>query len=124
MATNRETLHTITEILTCYFDGLHHGDTAKLRGLFHSDTVLKAPGTRRTLDEWLHAVDTRPVPAREGYAYRFRILSIEIVEDQAMAKVECPLFEHFYIDYLGLLKEDGQWRIVSKMYTDVANQPA
>jgi len=36
-----------------------------------------------------------------------------------MVKLECPLFEYCYIDFLGLLKEDGRWKIVTKMYTDL-----
>jgi hypothetical protein len=41
-----------------------------------------------------------------------------VVKDQAMVKVHCPLFDFNYIDFLGLLKEDGNWQIVTKMYTD------
>jgi len=37
-----------------------------------------------------------------------------------MVKVECPLFDCEYIDFLGLLKENQQWLIVSKMYVDMA----
>lgn len=113
-----DTLHQLGQMLVAYFDGLHNGDTAKLRPLFHSDVVLKAPGLRRTLDQWLDAVANRPVPAREQQPYRFRIVSLEVLGDQAMAKVECPLFDRHYIDYLGFLNEDGQWRIVNKMYCD------
>lgn len=100
-----------------YFAGLYRGDAEQLRGLFHPDAWLKAPGLRRSLDEWLAAVATRPVPQALGEVYRFRILSVEIIQDQAMVKAECPLFEHFYLDFLGLLKENGRWLIVNKMYT-------
>lgn len=30
--------------------------------------------------------------------------------------------DKFYIDFIGLLKEDGQWLIVNKMYCDMAAQ--
>ena len=59
------------------------------------------------------------MPAKQGLPYDFKIVSIEIIQDQAMVKLECPLFEHFYIDYLGLLKENGRWLIVNKMYVDL-----
>jgi len=102
-----------------YFDGLHHGDVPKLRAIFHPDVFLKAPGLRRSLEQWLDAVASRPVPNQQGRSYQFKLLSIEIVKDQAMVKLECPLFDHFYVDYLGLLKENGRWLIVNKMYTDL-----
>ena len=108
----------IMEIVQDYFDGLYDADIEKLRKLFHPDAYLKAPGLRRSLEEWLEAVANRPVPAEQQQDYGFKLLSIELVEDQAMVKVGCPLFEYEYIDYLGLLKEHGKWLIVNKMYTD------
>lgn len=115
--TDSQDFDTVVAIIRDYFDGLHTADTAKLEKIFHSDCVLKLPNRRRSLAEWLHDVRNRRVPNEEGVLYRFRILAVDIVNDQAMVKVECPLFENFYIDFLGLLKEQGQWRIVNKMYT-------
>jgi hypothetical protein len=110
----------ITTILSNYFDSLHHGNVAKLKSLFHIDAWLKAPGVRRSLAQWLKDVERRPIPARLNKTYGFKILAVDVVQDQAMAKIYCPLFEFNYVDFLGLLKEDGQWRIVNKMYTDVS----
>jgi len=111
----------IMAILADYCDGLHLGDVAKLRGIFHVDAVLKAPGLRRSLEQWLDSVASRPVPAQEGQVYRFKLLSLEVIQDQAMVKLQCPLFGHNYVDFLGLLKESGRWLIVNKMYTDLEN---
>ena len=108
----------IRACLQDYFDGLFHADTQKLASVFHLDTVLKAPGIRRTRNEWLELVATRPVPAEVESSDAFRVLAIDLAGEQAMAKVECPLFEKTYIDFLGLLKENGVWKIVSKMYAD------
>lgn len=109
----------ITDIVHQYFDGLYYGDATKLTAIFHSDAWLKAPGKRRTLEEWLSDVANREAPKTQGRAYKFMLLSLDVVQDQAMAKIHCPLFDFNYIDFLGLLKENGQWRIVSKMYTDI-----
>lgn len=109
----------VMSLVKDYFDGLYFADVDKLRSIFHDDAFLKAPGLRRSLNEWLTAVSHRPVPAVEGLPYDFKLLSIEVVQDQAMVKLDCPLFEHAYLDYLGLLKEDGHWLIVNKMYTDL-----
>ena len=109
----------VMALLADYCDGLHYGDVTKLRAIFHTDAFLKAPGLQRSLEEWLAAVAIRPVPVKEGRPYDFKLLSIEIIKDQAMVKLECPLFDHFYIDFLGLLKENGRWLIVNKMYTDL-----
>ena len=109
----------VMTLVSVYFEGLHHGDVSKLRAIFHPDAFLKAPGKRRSLDQWLADITNRPVPAQQGASYDFKILSIDLVQDQAMVKLSCPLFEFNYIDFLGLLKENGQWLIVNKMYTDL-----
>lgn len=108
----------ILELVTLYFNGLHEANTEKLRTIFHRDAVLKAPNLRLSLDTWLDRVASRPTPKQLGSAFNYNVLSIEIYGDQAMVKVECPLFDYFYIDYLGLLKENNRWLIVSKMYQD------
>jgi len=113
----------IMALIRDYFDGLYYANVTKLRAIFHEDAFLKAPGLRRSLDEWLDAVGSRPVPSQQGRPYSFRLLSIEVIKDQAMVKLECPLFDYFYIDYLGLLKENGHWLIVNKMYVDVSEAP-
>lgn len=116
---NSSDFASISAILQHYFDGLHHGDVPKLQALFHADAWLKAPGVRRSLAQWLTDVATRTTPAQLNMPFDFKILSIDVVQDQAMAKIHCPLFDFNYIDFLGLLKEEGQWRIVTKMYTDL-----
>lgn len=116
-ASHQPDYETIIGLLNDYFDGLFEGDVMKLRSVFHEDAWLKGNGYRKTRDEWLSAVATRPVPRDEGLEFGFNIQSLEIVGDQAMAKVDVPLPAAHFIDFLGLLKEDEQWRIVTKMFT-------
>ena len=110
---------SIAAIVKDYFDGLHNGDVSKLQLIFHQDAWLKAPGVRRSREQWLTDVSNRQSPAQQALPFDFNLLSIDVVKDQAMVKIECPLFDFNYIDFLGLLKENGQWLIVSKMYTDI-----
>ena len=107
----------IVGLLNDYFDGLFEGDVEMLRSIFHADAWLKGNNYRKTLNEWLEAVANRPIPRDEGMEYNFNIQSLEIIGDQAMAKVDAPLLAAHFIDFLGLLKEDGQWKIVNKMFT-------
>lgn len=107
----------IHNLMQDYFDGLYEGDVEKLREIFHEDAWLKGNNYRKSRDEWLQAVATRPVPKAQGMAYGFNIMSLEIIGDQAMAKVDVPLLAAHFIDYLGLLKEEGKWKIVNKMFT-------
>ncbi|QUI61429.1 DUF4440 domain-containing protein [Pseudoalteromonas sp. A22] len=115
----QQDLDNVTAVIQQYFEGLHQGDIKKLDAIFHADAVLKAPGMRRTKSQWLDLVSSRQTPESQSAALNYRILSVDVVNHQAMVKLYCPLFEHHYIDFIGLLKEDGQWRIVNKMYDDL-----
>lgn len=108
----------IRQMMQHYFEGLHNADSALLASIFSEDCVLKAPGIRRDRQRWLSLVASRPVPADTGAAFAYQILALEISGEQAMVKVRCPLLQDVFIDYLGLLKENGQWLIVNKMYAD------
>ncbi|MCG8612298.1 MAG: nuclear transport factor 2 family protein [Pseudomonadales bacterium] len=116
---NDEALSTLIEITHQYFDGLHNADVDLLKRIFHPDCVLKAPGIRRDINEWLRLVSNRPVPANEGLPYAYRILNIEVLGQQAMVKVLCPLLGSTFVDFLGLLRENDRWLIVNKMYADI-----
>ncbi|MEO0952090.1 MAG: nuclear transport factor 2 family protein [Pseudomonadota bacterium] len=119
VASYQEDYDAIMGLLNAYFQGLYEGNVDLLRSVFHDDAWLKANDYRKTRDEWLEAVADRPVPSVEGMQYNFNIQSLEIVGDQAMAKVDVPLLAAHFIDFLGLLKEDGEWKIVNKMFTIV-----
>lgn len=119
VATHQPDYEAILGVLNDYFDGLYEGDVDKLRAIFSHDAVLKGSDYRKTRDEWLDVVANRPIPRDEGMAFNFNVQSLEIVGDQAMAKVDTPLPAAHFIDFLGLLKEAGQWRIVGKQFTIV-----
>ena len=106
-------------VLSDYFDGLYDGDVDKLRGVFHDDAWLMGNGYRKTRDEWLDVVAARPIPRDEGMDYGFRIISLEVVDDQAIARLDTPLPAAHFIDFLSLLREDGRWRVVNKIFTTV-----
>ncbi|WP_286238821.1 nuclear transport factor 2 family protein [Neptuniibacter halophilus] len=115
---NLNDLDTVISLVQDYFSGLHYAEVTKLDAVFHPDAVLKAPGLRRTKKAWLEKVSNREIPAELNMPFDYRILSVDLLNEQAMVKVYCPLPGRQYIDFLGLLKEQGRWMIVNKMYAD------
>lgn len=113
-----ESSAAVEQIVEAYFKGLHFADTTLLRSIFSDDCVLKSPGIRRSLNDWLSFVGSRPVPADINAPFAYQILDIQMLGEQAMVKAYCPLLGNHFIDYLGLLHEHGRWRIVNKMYAD------
>lgn len=117
MVTNTE--NAVLNIVNSYFEGLHFANVAKLRSIFANDCVLKAPGIRRNLDNWLTLVASREIPDERGDPFDYRVMSVEVMGEQALVKVYCPLLGDIFIDYLGLLYENNQWVIVNKMYASI-----
>jgi 4-oxalocrotonate tautomerase len=103
-----------------YFDGLHHGDTARLRRIFHP-AALYACATDgdlvlRTMEEDFPIVDARPSPASRGEPRRDRIVSIEFAGPAtAFARVECAIAPKTFVDFLTLVRL-GRWQILSKVF--------
>ena len=117
---NTQTDYTaVIELIDHYFDGLYQGDVEKLRRIFHEDAFLKGNGYRKSRDEWLDAVANRPKPADNNFPFGFKTESLDIIGDQAVTKLNVPLPAAHFIDYLSLLKEDGEWRIVNKLFTTI-----
>jgi Putative lumazine-binding len=116
-----EVVAEVAEVLLTYLDGLHHGDTARLRRVFHPEAryTTATDGTLLTLSmaEYLPIVDARPAPAGTGEPRRDRIVSIELAGPvTAVARVECAIAPRRFVDILTLVQVDGRWQIVSKVF--------
>ena len=111
----------VAAVIGKYFDGLHHGDTALLRQVFHPEAqyVCATEGTLTHLgmDEYFPLVDRRPSPASRGEARVDRILAIEFAGPvTALARVECASGPKFFTDLLSFVLVDGRWQIIAKVF--------
>ncbi|MBB3343957.1 nuclear transport factor 2 family protein [Luteimonas sp. RC10] len=111
----------IADALARYFDGLHHSDVSLLAQVFHPQAhyFSASDGHLLHLDmtQYFPIVAARPSPASQGHARTDRIVSLELAGPvTALAKVTCSIPPKAFIDLLTLVKLDGQWRIVSKVF--------
>lgn len=116
-----EAFAEVSAVLADYFDGLHHSDTTRLRRVFHPQARYHCAtdGTLLTLDmaQYFPIVETRPSPASQGHARTDRILGIEFAGPvTAFAKVACSIPPKHFIDFLTLVKLEGRWQIVAKVF--------
>ena len=112
----------IAEALEDYFIGFHQGDVEALKRIFHPGARLYAamegPLTDRGMEQVYEGVRSRPSSASRGFERFDGILSIDQSgPEAALAKVRIALGDRLYTDFLNLLRLDGRWRIVSKVYT-------
>jgi hypothetical protein len=111
----------VTAVLHEYFDGLHFSDTQRLRRVFHPRAVYATatddPPLILAMDEYFKVVERRPSPASRGEARTDRIVSVELVGPAAaLAKVQCSILPKHYTDLLTLIRADGRWQVIAKVF--------
>lgn len=111
----------IQAVLKTYFDGLYTCDTGLLEHIFHPRAVYatadESPALIRSMAEYFPVVAKRTSPASQNAPRRDVIESIDLAgENTAMARVRCTINANDFVDFLTLIREDGQWRIMSKIF--------
>ena len=108
----------IRQVVQLYFDGIIKYDEASLRKAFHADAYVIGTDEKGALDsepfqEWvLYTRGKAPDPTgREN-----KIVSIDITGRAATVKTDLDWPHVHYVDYLSLLKIEGEWKIVNKIW--------
>ncbi len=112
---------SVIPVLQTYFDGLYHSDTGRLRQVFHPQaqyvTVTDGTLLYRDMDTYFPVVDARPSPASKGEVRRDQIVSIDFAGPvTARAVLHCAIGTRLFTDFLTLIKFDGRWQIISKVF--------
>ncbi len=116
----------IAEVLTKYIDGCKQANSAIMTSAFAEEaTMFSVENSKLTggaINALFTGIDTsfRPSPdARAVFAY------IDISNTAASARIDTNDLSGFcFTDYFNLLKVDGAWTIVSKIYhTNDAPKP-
>ncbi|WP_299829860.1 nuclear transport factor 2 family protein [uncultured Roseobacter sp.] len=111
----------VTEVIETYFDGLYHADTGRLATVFHPKAIYatadETPLLYRTMDEYFAVVAKRVSPASRNEPRRDVLDSIEFAgENTAFARVRCSIGTKDFIDFLTLVRTDGAWSIMAKIF--------
>lgn len=118
----------VEAVLNRYFDGLYYSDADALRGVLHPRahyvTVTDGGLTYHTVETYLSVVATRPSPASRDEARADRIVSVDFAGPvTARAHVECCIGPKFFTDFLTLIRDGGEWRIISKVFHYETQEP-
>nr|WP_299173232.1 nuclear transport factor 2 family protein [uncultured Allomuricauda sp.] len=108
-------LQRVETTLNYYLTGLVNNDAKTLTKAFHPTATMKWVGK-----------DYKAVNAIEGLTegmdgtphkdVKTRVVSIDIAGNAASAQLEIQFPTFTYIDFMHVLKIDGQWKIVSKIF--------
>jgi hypothetical protein len=111
----------VKNVLETYFDGLYHADTDRLAKAFHPKAIYATadedPLLYRTMEEYFPVVAKRVSPASRDEPRRDVIDSIEFAgKNTAFARVRCSIGTKDFVDFLTLVRTDGTWRIMAKIF--------
>ncbi|NJM33758.1 MAG: nuclear transport factor 2 family protein [Rhodomicrobium sp.] len=111
----------ILDILAVYFDGLYFSDAERLTEAFHPDAryvcASDDPLLQLGMDAYLPLVAKRASPASRGETRRDAVESIAFAgPNAAVARVRCAIGQKLFTDILTLVRADGRWRIISKVF--------
>lgn len=117
----QEEIKEIIVFLETYFVMLYEGDAETMEKVFHqgahisyvdNDKIVIA--NREVLKE---RIANRVSSKQAGVTRQDNILSIDFInENYAMVKVNLVIVDKLFTDYLSMIKNDGQWTIVSKTF--------
>ncbi|MFN4167973.1 MAG: nuclear transport factor 2 family protein [Pannonibacter phragmitetus] len=118
----------ITGVLQDYFDALYFCDTGILQRVFHPRAIYatadETPLLYRTMEEYVPVVAARQSPASRGEPRRDHIDAIDLAGDNtAFARVRCSIGQRDFVDFLTLVRSEGQWRIIAKVFQIIERQP-
>ncbi len=124
MENNQQDSLAITQALeNYYFKGIYEGDVNTLGSIFNPGTLLfgdvKGQPYAKTLDQYFEGVKNRQSPKDSGKPFKGTIISINVVNSIAVAKVHVKMYDFNYDEFLSFHKINNRWLIVNKMITDV-----
>jgi hypothetical protein len=125
METTQDSL-AITQVLeNYYFKGIYEGNIETLGQIYHAGTLLfgdvKGQPYAKTIDQYLDGVAHRQSPKDSGKPFKGTIISVDVVNSIAVAKVHVKMYEFNYDEFLSFHKIDNRWLIVNKMISDSTN---
>ena len=111
-------LEEITETINNYIKGTSNGQQKLIEKAFHPNLNLYSIDANDRLKVWFGKDYISRVVEGKKSGRIGRIVSIDFEKDIAIAKAEIVIPDKMiFIDYLMLLKVQGQWKIIHKSYT-------
>jgi hypothetical protein len=111
----------IRQTVQYYFDGGKNRDSLTLRKAFHPEARMLFAREGKLvvvpIGEYITRVGSESLKPGEVDSTERKVVSVDVVGDAAVAKLELKRPNAALTDYMSLLKVDGRWLIVNKIFT-------
>lgn len=108
-------LQEVESVANTYLEAGRTGDQKLFREAFHPSCRLQFV-KNAAYTEWAGAEYIGWQKPHTHQDRESRVLSVDVAGTAAVAKVEIRLSERVFTDYLCMLKIDGRWWIVNKVF--------
>lgn len=111
----------ITDLMARYFDALYRCDTALLEAVFHPEahyfTATEGSLLHLDMPTYVPIVAARTSPESASEVCHWQIESIDFAGPvTALVRMRSRMMDKHFTDLLSLVKLDGQWRIIAKVF--------
>ncbi len=111
----------VAKTVNYYLDGGTNNDFEILKKAFHESATMKYIGKEYTEVNALEFFGSRMKPGPKSNR-KTRIADISISGHAANARLEIDYPDFTFIDFMNLLKIDGEWKIVNKIFYKKMNE--
>jgi hypothetical protein len=115
VTTNSTEKQKIEQVIQLFVDGWAIGDATKAGQTLHDSWSIKYFRENKFSDMTRTEYLSHFVPREKSPNLQFRILSIDVADNVAMAKTEITNETSIFTDYLSLIRTDKGWFIVGKI---------
>lgn len=113
----------IQQTIQNYFLGIFNGDVPLLEKAFHPNCLLigdiNGEPYFKNIHEYLEGVKNRKCHRDLGETFKMKVISVEILGNNAIAKLHLPMLGFNYYDFMSLSKINSDWLIVNKLFTNI-----
>lgn len=110
----------VETVVKAFVAGLHEGDVARVQAQFAKDAVVngyyEGECIRQNLQGYIGVVKRNPPPALLDEEVDVHLTAVDVTGNVAMVRVRYLYEALVYTDHLSLLKIDGDWKIVSRLF--------
>lgn len=120
-------IDAVRAVVVEYLEGMIWGQAERVERVFHPRAIQVGHYagdleflSREGFVDWVRSATTQAA----GTPYVAELISVDVTGNVAVAKVSDTCFGSDFVDWLVLIKDGGQWQIVTKAFHVAAGEGA
>lgn len=111
-------LQLLEKTIMHYFDGMINHNSESIEKAFHPSATMKWNDDKYNEVNAVKAL-SEYVNSNDAVKTKTSIVSINVEGDAANAHLKLEYETFYFVDFMHLMKIEGEWKIISKTYTTI-----